>query len=123
MKHLFSKFSFHKMDEMEIEITLKAKSYAQLFTMLSLFLWAVYEIIRTVLQEDYQGTWIPWMILLISLCIESLSKQILQNSAIADDDEYETTRKQQLSVFRITRILMAMAALLVAVGIVVLWNR
>ncbi|MBQ7918562.1 MAG: hypothetical protein IJ324_01290 [Lachnospiraceae bacterium] len=81
------------MDEMETHISLRSKSYAQLFTMAALIIWVLYDLIQAAMSYDYEGNFLPWLIILGSICIEDISKHILTKRATADDEEYVAEQK------------------------------
>lgn len=93
MRKFFKIFNVQPIDEMEMQISLKSKRYAQFFTMTSLMLWVIYDLIQAAMSYDYEGNTLVPLIILGSICIEDISKRILTKRATADDEEYVAEQK------------------------------
>ena len=93
MRNFLKTFGVSPIDEMEMHISLKAKSYAQLFTMAALIIWVIYDIIQAAMNYEYQGNTLPPLIILGSICIEDISKRLLTKRATSDDEEYVAEQK------------------------------
>ena len=118
MRKFLKIFGLLPMDEMEMHISLRSKSYAQLFTMAALFIWMIYDLIQAAMSYDYEGNILPWLIILGSLCIEDISKRSLTKRATADDEEYvaeqKAKRPEQLVIGIVLIVLTAAIAVVLA---------
>ena len=115
MKNISNIFNCKPMDEMETHIFLRSKSYAQFFTMATLIIWVLYDIIHAAMSYDYKSNILPCLIILGSYCIESISRQILTKHATQDDEEYvkEQKDKRPEQLLTTTLLLVLVAAIAV----------
>ncbi len=118
MKRLMKALGFQPMDEMEMHISLRSKSYAQLFTQTALLAWVIIDLIQAAASYDYQGNILPWLLFLGSICVEDISRRILTGRATADDEEYVAEQKAKrpgrLALGIVIIVLAAVVAVLLA---------
>lgn len=93
MRKIYHMFCNKPMDEMETQISLQSKSYAQFFTMAILTIWVLYDLIRSAMSYDYKGSLLPCFIILGSYGIEGISKHFLTKQVTSDDEEYVREQK------------------------------
>lgn len=118
MQKFLKTLGFGTMDEMEMHISLRSKSYAQLFTQTALLIWVIIDLIQAAASYDYQGNILPWLLFLGSICVEDISRRILTGRATADDEEYVAEQKAkrpgQLTLGIVIIVLAAVVAVLLA---------
>lgn len=121
MKKLFKSLGLHHEDEMEMQISLKSKSYAWLFTMTALFIWVVVEILQAAMNYDYQGSMLPWLLFLGSLLVEDSSRRTLKKRATCDDEDYvaeeKAKRPRQAAISIVLVIVCACVAVFLAAAL------
>ncbi len=108
-------FGLQTADEMEMQITLRAKSHAQLFTMATLIIWVLYDIFQAAMRYDYEGNTLPPLIILGSICIEDISRRILTKRATADDEEYVAEQKAKRPAQLVTEIVLIFLVVAIAI--------
>lgn len=121
MRKLLKALGLHHEDEMEMQISLKSKSYAWLFTMTALFIWVVIELLQAAMNYDYQGSMLPWLLFLGSLLTEDFSKRIMKKQATCDDEDYvaeeKAKRPRQTAISIVLVIVSACVAVFLAAAL------
>ena len=90
MKSFFQKLGFHKMDEMEKDIALKAQRNALIYILLVLIIWSFYESFKVNTQRTSLNL-VPSFLLGTTSLVLILSQLVLQKRAVKGDDEYKDT--------------------------------
>ena len=90
MRKIFKKLGFHRPDEMEQHILLKAQRISYLFLVAALVIWSFYES-GQVYRHHGSLNLLPCLLLVAALIIQTLSQLILTHRAVKDSEEtYET---------------------------------
>lgn len=89
MKEFFNKLGFHKMDEMESNIALKAQRNALIYVEFALMAWSLYETYKVYTYHTKLNSF-PCFLLITTSMVMIISQLYLQRRAVKDDDEYKT---------------------------------
>lgn len=117
MNDLFKKLGFHKMDEMEQNIALRAQRNALLYVLLALMGWSFYESYQVYTQHRAIDS-APSFLLITTVLVLIFSQLFLQRRAVKDDEEYTKAHplmKGILAVVIIGGLIASLGALLILV--------
>lgn len=111
MKSFFSKLGFHKMDEMEKDIALRAQRNALIYVLLVLAIWSFYESFKVYTHHTSLNS-TPSFLLVTTSFVLILSQLVLQKRAVKGDDEYKDTTP----ILKIIVVGVIFAAIIIAIG-------
>lgn len=90
MKPLLKKLRFHKADEMERAILLRAQRNSYIFLVAALFIWSLYESCRVYLYHTRLNP-LPCLLLAAAAVVQVFSQLLLTRRAVqGDEDSHET---------------------------------
>lgn len=115
MKKLRKHIRFHKMDEMEKYIAIRAKRNSYLFLVVALLVWSLYESCQVYVHHTRLNL-IPCLLLTGAAAIQALSQLIMTRSAVKDDEDSCETAP----LFKIIVLLCAVAGVAATVSAAVL---
>ncbi len=119
MKKLFSELGFHKMDEMEKTIALRAQRIALTYSLIVLILWSLYESYKVYIYQTNLNVF-PCFLLVSTCWVLIISQAVLKKQAIKDDEEYQKenpTWKFVLAVILTISIIIAIGSFVVRISL------
>lgn len=117
MKAFFEKLGFHKMDEMEKNIALRAQRNALLYVMVALLIWSLHESFEVYTKNTALNLF-PSFLLITTVLVQLFSQLVLQKRAVKGDEEYHDDHP----LWKIIVSVVVASAVIVALGsLITLW--
>lgn len=112
MKKLYSKLSFHKMDEMEKNIALRAQRIALTYSLIVLILWSLSELYKAYMYQIKLNE-LPCFLLISTCWVLIISQAVLKKQAIKDDEEYQ----KENPIWKFVLVIIIIVSIIIAIGL------